>query len=134
MKPLDRTVTSTLILTGDTITEHVGGYSDWERYRLGQVLSSKTTDIGRPKAGRTKRKRNASDNPAKLSQKQKRELDALPDLIDSLEKRLTKLQTRTTEPNFYQQPQEKITSAMKELGEVENRLKQSYERWEELEG
>ncbi|MCZ6643555.1 MAG: ATP-binding cassette domain-containing protein, partial [Gammaproteobacteria bacterium] len=74
---LDRTVTSTLILTGDgTIAEHIGGYTDWERYRLGQALSSKTTDIGRPKAGKTKRKRNASDNPAKLSQKQKRELNA----------------------------------------------------------
>ena len=133
---LDRTVTSTLVLTGDgNITEHVGGYSDWVRYHLEQPqLSRKTTDVGKRKARKEKRNRTAPDKPAKLSQKQQRELDALPDLIDSMEKQLTKLQTRTTEADFYQQPQEHITLAMKELADVENRLKQSYQRWEELEG
>ncbi len=132
---LDRTVTSTLVLTGDgSISEYVGGYSDWVRYQLEcDALTPKKIAPGKQKAAKPRRNRNAPDKLPKLSQNQQRELDALPDLIDSLEKALTELQTRIAEPGFYQQPQEIVTSAMQQLADIETRLKQTYVRWEELE-
>lgn len=131
---LDRTVTSTLVLTGDgRISEHVGGYSDWVRYQLERdALTPTKIAPGKQKAAKTRRNRNAPDKLPKLSKKQQRELDALPDLIESLEKALTELQTRIAEPGFYQQPQEIVASAMQQLADTETRLKQTYVRWEEL--
>ena len=131
---LDRTVTSTLVLSGDGgIEEHVGGYSDWQRYH--SALATATSDIPpRDKQeierSSVRRSRNRDNKP---SHKEQQELAALPELIESLEKVQVELQARTAEPSFYQQAQPIIAAAMQDLADIEEELKQAYERWAEIE-
>ncbi len=133
---LDRTVTSTLVLTDHgRVEEHVGGYSDWQRY-----LSSRAPDTtaSRPRAAPTAAApaTESARPPAKarkLGYREQRELEALPDLIESLERRQSDLQTAAADPGFYQQPKETIAAAMALLADVDAELEQAYARWEELE-
>jgi ATP-binding cassette subfamily F protein uup len=74
--------------------------------------------------------RNRNNKP---SFKEQQELAALPELIESLEKAQVELQARTAEPSFYQQAQPIIATAMQELADIEEELKQAYERWAEIE-
>ncbi len=143
---LDQTVTSTMVLSGDgRVEEHVGGYSDWHRFaeqrrstdssrpnagsngpgdgRSAQsVLTSTAAEGAKPKAGRSK-----------LSYREKHELEALPERIESLETQLGELQKKTADPTFYEQPGEEIACGLQQLAELETELGAAYERWEILE-
>jgi ATP-binding cassette subfamily F protein uup len=134
---LDRTVTSTLVLTGGgRVEEHVGGYSDWLRHHAEGVKSSPEALVRQAQANSTTSviQTNDADRPRKLSYKEKRELDALPALIESLEHDQLQLQERSASADFYQQSQDLIAAGMKELAEIDVRLQAAYTRWEELEG
>ncbi|MCB1682900.1 MAG: ATP-binding cassette domain-containing protein [Pseudomonadales bacterium] len=146
---LDATVTSTLIMGSDGhIDEHVGGYSDWLRYRQQQLSAraKRSTDTTTKaakspahdatlKSVATAPDRKASDTGSaqrKLSYKEQRELDALPDLIESLETELTALQTATSDPDFYQKPRKEVAATLESLSRSEARLKDAYARWAQL--
>jgi ATP-binding cassette subfamily F protein uup len=128
---IDRTVTSTMVLDGSgRVEEHVGGYSDWMRYR--EALVNDTESRPQRRTESAKKARGAA-SPSKLSYKEQRELDALPGLIESLEQRHSEMQRRTAEPDFYHQPKEVIAAAMTELADNESALQEAYARWEEIE-
>lgn len=152
---LDSTVTSTLSLQGDgRVDEHVGGYSDWLRYRMQRASAPAAARSAATARDRSKEKKTGSNPESsaaaaqirqptskrstaqsrKLSYKEQRELDALPELIESLEAELKTLQARTSEPEFYQQSRETVRNTLEELSGVESRLRDVYNRWTELEG
>ena len=94
---LDNVVTSTFVLEGDgEVRQYPGGYADYEKQRKGRKSEGLAGDgqEERKAPGRTP----AADAPAgaqsaqgasrKLSYKEQRELDALPDRIDALEKEI----------------------------------------------
>jgi ATP-binding cassette subfamily F protein uup len=70
---------------------------------------------------------------SKLSYKEKHELEALPERIESLETQLGELQKKTADPTFYEQPGEEIACGLQQLAELETELGAAYERWEILE-
>ncbi|MEA3641437.1 MAG: ATP-binding cassette domain-containing protein [Lamprobacter sp.] len=147
---LDNVVTSSLVLEGDgRVQEYVGGYSDWQRQRARRREASmipgvKGASTGQPKprsksagaqgggagrsasAGRTK-------SPGKLSYKDQRALEQLPQQIEALEAEVEQLHARLGDPALYQGPPAEVTKTQARLAEVEAELQACYERWEALE-
>lgn len=137
---IDRTVTSTMVLSGNgEVAEHVGGYSDWQRYAQTEKAASASARPGRPneaaaiEAGGSAKAPAGTSGRRKLSFKEQRELDSLPATIESLEARLDELRQHVAGSSFYQQPKEKIAAQLAKLAELESELEQSYGRWEALE-
>ena len=73
-----------------------------------------------------------SDKPRKLTYKEQRELEALPEKIEALETEQAEL-TPHGEPDFYRQASDKITATMERLEAVKSDLEACYERWQTLE-
>ena len=69
----------------------------------------------------------------KLSYKEQRELEQLPQLLEDLEEKITALQTEIGDPNFFQQSHDITDAKLKALADAEAELETAFIRWEELE-
>ena len=69
----------------------------------------------------------------RLSYKQTRELEALPQRIEKLEQELSQLQQQITEPSFFEQPHEITNKVLSDIADKEQALEQAFNLWEELE-
>ncbi|MGA8258869.1 MAG: ATP-binding cassette domain-containing protein [Arenicellales bacterium] len=130
---LDNVVTSVLVFEpGGRIKEYIGGYSDWER--KGRPLGERDGSgaAAAPRSGRSDGI-GQRGRPAKLSYKDKLELERLPDEITSLESRIAGLQAEVNDPGFYRRPHEEFNSLLKELSAREKELSEAIERWTLLE-
>ena len=126
---LDRVVTSSLVFEGDgVVNEYVGGYSDWLRQRKSRD-GDKARTAEKSSARRDKSRRSA----AKLSYKDQRELDQLPQRIEQLEKEIDQIHTHMADSAFYRLPGEVIAARKEQLSAMEAELQTAYRRWEELE-
>ena len=132
---LDNVVSSTLVFEpGGQISEYVGGFDDW--LRQGGAISSLVAEA--PSAKKEPKKETKEATPVaapakkKLSYKLQRELDALPGEIEALEEELAGLETKTAEPDFYQQDQDTVQSVLNRLTELNTLIEEKMERWEEL--
>jgi ABC transport system ATP-binding/permease protein len=135
---LDDVVTSTLVFEGGgRVSEHVGGYADWERHRLatGQPVSLASPGAGgafeRPAAPAPAAPVPPRAAPArtKLSFNEQRELAALPARIEALEHERDALRARTTGPEFYKETAADIRAALARLEGIDVELVEAYERW-----
>ncbi len=136
---LNNVVTSTLVFDGEELREFVGGYDDWVRQR--GAAQRAATDA--PAATGREAKRGAPAGQAapaaaapaakKLSYKDQRELDRLPELIAKLEAQQSALHAETANPEFYKQPGDRIAAKQAETQAVATRLAAAYARWEQLE-
>ncbi len=128
---LNNVVTSTLVL-GDSgrIHEYVGGYDDWLRQATPELLAA--TPVKTPAPPKEKSRSN-QDKPRKLSFKEQRELEALPDRIATLEAELAALHEKLADPEFYRNAGTDVAQSTAQLHTVENELEEAYARWEELE-
>ena len=70
----------------------------------------------------------------KLSYKEQRELDALPQQMEDLEAKQAALEAEIADPSFYSQDQEVVTERLAELAKATEALDAALERWTELEG
>jgi ATP-binding cassette subfamily F protein uup len=123
---LNNVVTGTLAFEGDaTFREYVGGYSDWLRQRPSRAQPGPQTKPDKPEPAR--------EQPKKLSYKESRELDALPQTIEKLEKERDLLHAQMGAPAFYQQEKSAIAKAQVRLAELDAALAAANARWEELE-
>ena len=128
---LNNVVTSSLVFEGDgKISEYVGGYDDWLRQR---------TQTGAPEnRPRSKQNRSAGSAPAekpktvKLSYRDQRELDQLPERIEQLESDVEQLHAEMGDAGFYQKDRQVITEAQDRLEQLQHELARAYERWEQL--
>ena len=134
---MDNVVTSLLVFEGDgIITEHAGSYSDWES--RGNRLSAGSGKEGTRETASADASDPAvqTDNTAvktrKLSYKEQRELDALPEKIETLEQQQTSLESRISDPGFYEQSRDQIDETLAELTALQQELELAYERWTEL--
>jgi len=124
---LNNVVTSTFVFEGDgVVKEYVGGYDDWLRQR-------KESTPPEPKKAPKPVKEVSKDKPRKLSYKEKKELEALPQLIETLEAEQQKLHDMMADPNFYKKDPAAITATAARLEELNQQLTAAYTRWEELE-
>ncbi len=125
---LDNVVTSVLVFEGDgKISEYVGGHADWLR----QSKVAETEKLQKKPALDKKTKGPAKKK--KLSYKDQRELEQLPELIEQLDAKQADLNEKINAPDFYKQEQDKINLILTEFKENEAELEQAYQRWDELE-
>lgn len=127
---INNVVTSSIVFDNGTVQEFVGGYDDWLRQRVTNAPAS-------PKKTNTPEKASQKQAPSppqkKLSYKDQRELDALPEKMEQLEQAIQALQNEISDPSFYQREQSEINNTLDKLTTAERELEHCFERWEILE-
>jgi ATP-binding cassette subfamily F protein uup len=158
---LDRVVTSTLAFEGEgRVVEYVGGYGDYLRQRgkaadrAGSARGAGVAGAGGAGGARGARgpagpegavgagaagAAGAGDpgagrrRPRKLSFKEQRELDALPERVAALEDEQRRLQEEAASADFYRAGAEHIAAVLARIEAVQRELDAALERWMELE-
>ncbi|MCK9381819.1 MAG: ATP-binding cassette domain-containing protein [Sulfuritalea sp.] len=136
---LDNVVTQTIASEGNgQWKEYVGGYSDWLRQRPagGAARFDATGGADAKPASRVGAGDTAKAKPAgrkKLSFKEQRELEQLPDRIAALEAEQAVLQNRMTDPVFYQGPPDAVRELQTRLAAIDAEIDAAMIRWETLE-
>ena len=122
---LDNIVTQSIAAEGGgTWKEYVGGYSDWLRQRSTASdfpISGTKTTAAREKAR------------AKLSYKETRELETLPQDIAALEAEQQALAAKMNAAEYFRQAAEVLREDQRRNAEIETLLAAKLERWEALE-
>ena len=127
---LDNVITSSLVFEGrGVIREYVGGYSDWLRQKKADRKPVKKAANSNPDPDKS----NQTVKLKKLSYKDQRELDNLPQLIESLDAEQAQLQETMNAAGFYQQDPQTVASILARFEVVGKELEECYSRWEELE-
>ncbi len=136
---LDNVVTQTIASEGNgQWKEYVGGYSDWLRQRPtgGATRFDATGGVDARPNGRVGAGDTAKAKPAgrkKLSFKEQRELEQLPDRIAALETEQGALQNRLADPVFYQGPPDAVRELQTRLVALDAEIDSALVRWESLE-
>ncbi|WP_415034561.1 ATP-binding cassette domain-containing protein [Azonexus sp.] len=134
---LDNVVTQTIASEGDgKWCEYVGGYSDWADYQAARRAAAAGAAPQVQKKAE-KAEKAAAPRPAnkrdKLSWKEARELEALPDTIAALEAEQLQLTQQLEDPAFYQRDAQAAQGAAQRLAAIDEELMALLERWEALE-
>ncbi len=137
---MDNVVTGLLVLEGDgVVSEQAGGYQDWEE--RGGKLREVVSQVPQAKPGEKDTTSSATGSstapagkPPKLSYKDQRELDALPQLIETLENKVQALEQIIANPDFYQGDRSETEATLSALTQAQEELDAAFERWTELEG
>ena len=131
---LDAVVTQTIAYEGEgRWREYVGGYTDWVAQRP-TVAATTPAPASKPAAAPAKAEK-VPEKPAaapksKLSFKEQKELDGLPDLIAQLEGEQVTLTGRLSDGSVAGPEAAKLSIRLGELGAA---IDQAMARWEELE-
>jgi ATP-binding cassette subfamily F protein uup len=127
---LNNVVTSTLALSGKgEVREYVGGYDDWQRQAADEATGA--PDPVKPALARPKQ---PPERPRKLTFREERELESLPERIATLEKEQEALHGTLSDPEFYRTAGAEVAQLNGRLEELDRELGDAYGRWEELEG
>jgi ABC transport system ATP-binding/permease protein len=134
---LDNVVTQTLAAEGNGVwREYVGGYSDYLQQRPPMPVV-RANEADQKPARHASRDRSAGESPVKtrtrLSYKDERELAALPEEIELLEREQTVLTARMSEPDYHRVGGERLRGDRERLAELEKLLLEKFARWESLE-
>ncbi|MET1254272.1 ATP-binding cassette domain-containing protein [Aliikangiella maris] len=108
------------------IIDIVGGYQDWRHYfELTQSKSNKASDkvkeVAKPKKTATK-----------LSYKEQRALDELPQKLENLESQIAEIEQQMSQPDFYQQ-RDQADKIIQQFEQLQQQLTKDYELWDALE-
>jgi ATP-binding cassette subfamily F protein uup len=138
---LDNVVTSTIAWEGDPTyggrpglwREYEGGYEVWreqrERARMVAPPAPAAPAKGPSKAANDDATRAGG---AKLSYKERRELEALPARIEAMEAEQREIAARLADPAFYATEARRAGELSRRHDEIEAELMESLERWEAL--
>ena len=128
---LDNVITQSIVFEGQgRLKEYIGGYQDYidaksREEKIQTTAAPKITaepEKAKPKANRT----------VKLSYKEQRELDALPDEIAALETEQAAINAQLSDPEIFKD-YEKAGALQNRAEEIETLLLEKLERWELLE-
>ena len=128
---LDNVITQSIVFEGQgRLKEYIGGYQDYidaksreEKFQTPPApKAAAEPEKVKPKANRT----------VKLSYKEQRELDALPDEIAALETEQAEINTQLSDPEIFKD-YEKAGALQSRAEEIEMLLLEKLERWEWLE-
>ncbi|MDO5640269.1 MAG: ATP-binding cassette domain-containing protein [Neisseria sp.] len=128
---LDNVITQSIVFEGEgRLKEYIGGYQDYIDAKnreqkieaAPKVQTASAPEKTKPKANRT----------VKLSYKEQRELDALPDDIAALENEQNELNTQLSDPEIFKD-YEQAAVLQNRAAEIEMLLLEKLERWEILE-
>lgn len=128
---IDRVVTSTIVLEGNgSISEYAGGYSD---YLVQKKLSSQTKEEENPKSSHTATQaasKPTQNRPGRMTFKDKRELELLPDRITELEEAIAALNAQLSGRGLANAD---IVTFSQQLATRTQEMATCEERWLELE-
>ena len=128
---LNNIVTSTIVFEGDgRLVEYVGGYDDWLRQRN---LSSPAGAEKAKKKEKPARARPQRERPRTLTFKEKKEIETLPALIETMEAERAGLYETLADPDFYRQDGSRIPAVKARMAELDKEIPAAYARWELLE-
>jgi ATP-binding cassette subfamily F protein uup len=124
-------VTSTLVFEGDgRVNEYVGGYDDW-------LLQSRRKPVTTEVPVEAVEKKSApilqKEKPRKMSFKEQKELESLPQRIEELDAEHQRLIADLADPAFYRTSGDKVSAGKARLEALEMELAAVYKRWDELE-
>lgn len=127
---LDNVVTEVLAPEGNGLwREYVGGYSDWQHYKPkveSAVKKAEIVDKVVPKKPK--------QTKIKLSYKENKELETLPEHLMQLEAKRDELISSMNAPDYYTNHNaQEIKEQTELLQNLEAQINQGYQRWEELE-
>ena len=125
---LNNVVTSIFAFEDDgQVYEYIGGYDDWLRQRRSMQTQTQAAEPKREK------QRPQRERLKKLSYKEQRELEALPEHIEQLETEQADLHQQLADPELYKQNGSEIGPLNSRLTTLEQELEAAYARWETLE-
>ncbi len=126
---LDNVVTQTLVAEGDgRWKEYVGGYSDWVAQRPAPAPAAAAPARPAPAA----EPRRAASHQARLTFKEKRELEALPAELEALEREQLALTDLMSTADYHRRGADAIRADRQRATEIERLLAEKFERWGEL--
>jgi ATP-binding cassette subfamily F protein uup len=140
---LDNVVTSMIAYEGDgKWQEYEGGYEDYriQKKRFDEFTqASNASTINKTASKEDKKLESKSElkpsvTKSKLSNKEKSELDKLPNQIEQLEKKQLVLSEQLANPEIYKGDAHLIITLKNELTQIEDQMARSMKRWEELLG
>lgn len=130
---LDNVVTQVVVAEGDGIwKEYVGGYADWERVRK----SVKTVPEKELSKSSDKLKEVAATAPTKLKKlsfKEQRELEQLPQQIAALEAEQATITEKLADSALYAKEPAQAQLLSERFAQIDQLLVESLERWEAIE-
>ena len=138
---IDNTATECYLFEGEgRLNKYVGGFFDakqqqanfWASKAVEEQDKAKKTEALKEESA-VKNDRTSKPKSVKLSYKEQRELEQLPQLLEELETKITVLQAEIAEPAFFQQAHDITDAKLKALADTEAELETAFLRWEELE-
>ncbi|AMO71282.1 ABC-F family ATP-binding cassette domain-containing protein [Sphingorhabdus sp. M41] len=128
---LDRTVTVTLGLDGSgTVDIVAGGYAEWEARRKqgepGQKVPAKSTQPANKAPTRT------ASPVKKLSYKDQRDYDLLPERIEAIDQRMGEIEQALADPDLYTRDFPRFDALSKENSALIDEKDEAEMRWLEL--
>jgi ATP-binding cassette subfamily F protein uup len=141
---VDNTVTSSWIFEGEgRVGDYVGGYHDARQQQLQAAKARGEYSVTASPKTVSNDKKDASSaqneviqpvqKAKKLSYKLQRELDELPQKLETLEQDIEALQIKVNDGQFFSQDVSITQPVLDELAAKEQELEIAFERWEELE-
>lgn len=138
---IDNTATECYLFEGEgRLNKYVGGFFDakqqqanfWASKAEEEQAKAKKTEALKEEST-VKNDRTSKLKSVKLSYKEQRELEQLPQLLEELETKITALQAEIADPTFFQQAHDITDTKLKVLADTEAELETAFLRWEELE-
>ncbi|MEX4117247.1 ABC transporter ATP-binding protein [Haemophilus influenzae] len=138
---IDNTATECYLFEGEgRLNKYVGGFFDakqqqanfWASKAVEEQAKAKKTEPLKEESA-VKNDRTSKPKSVKLSYKEQRELEQLPQLLEELETKITALQAEIADPAFFQQTHYITDAKLKALADTEAELETAFLRWEELE-
>lgn len=114
------------------IREFIGGYDDLEDAHKKERAASDEMKKRKTSEESVTKHRSSTDAPKKLSFKETRELQLLPEKIERLEHEHHDLNLQMADPTYYSKPGF-VSSAKERIDRIDTELVELYQRWEELE-
>ncbi|MBM3374122.1 MAG: ATP-binding cassette domain-containing protein, partial [Betaproteobacteria bacterium] len=129
---LDNVVTQTLAAEGDgRWKEYVGGYSDWLAQRP-PAPAPAPAEVAPAKVAPAEKAPRQAAARSKLSYREQRELEQLPDELEALEREQAELTARMAGADYHRQGAAQLKSDRERLAEIESLLDEKFMRWSEL--
>jgi ATP-binding cassette subfamily F protein uup len=133
---LDNVVTQVIAAEGNgSWREYVGGYTDWERMRPASLPAApaKPAQKSEPKSEQKTVSAAAPAKSKKLSYKEQRELETLPQLIEQLEAEQKAIGERLADPDLYKNQSNEVQRLNARFAEIDALLLENLEKWEAIE-
>ena len=138
---IDNTATECYLFESEgRLNKYVGGFFDAKQQQANFWASKAVEEQAKAKKSEplkeesaVKNDRTSKPKSVKLSYKEQRELEQLPQLLEELETKIAALQAEIADPAFFQQAHDITDAKLKVLADTEAELETAFLRWEELE-